>query len=292
VLLIIALATSLAVVITTRQGLWQQQIESQFERAQARQVGAAAIDWTRAVLADDARTTSTDNDMEIWAQRLPAMPVENGEVVGVIVDQQGLFNLNNLVRNGVSSGSDVAQFKKLLAMLGLPAELADTLADWMDADNEARPGGAEDGYYFSLPQPYRTAGQPLTTVDELALVKGYSGGVIAQLRPFVSALPQPGPINVNFAPPEVLVAVVDNLSLADARALVQQRNGHPFSDIADFRQRLPRGGLGVTDSNVTTSSQYFMVTGRANIGNAQIATQALLQRAETTWPNVIWQRVQ
>jgi general secretion pathway protein K len=294
VLLIIALATSLAVFITTRQSLWQQQIESQANRTQARLVGVAAIDWARAVLADDARTTATDNDMEIWAQRLPAMQVENGEVIGAIEDQQGLFNLNNLVRNGVTSNADVAQFQKLLALLGLPAELADTLADWMDADSETRPGGAEDNYYLSLPQPYRAANQTLMSVDELSLVKGYNSSVIAQLRPFVTALPQPGPINVNFAPPEVLAAVVGNLSLADARTLAQQRGGHPFKDVADFRQRLPQSAASVSDNDVTTSSQYFLVSGRASIGGAQVAVQALLQRITTvsTWPSVVWQSVQ
>jgi general secretion pathway protein K len=293
VMLIIALAAALAIFMSTQQALWQRQVESQFDRTQARRIGTAAIDWARAVLADDARVSTTDNETEIWTTRLPAMQVDNGEVTGVIEDRQGLFNLNNLVRDGVTSNADVAQFKRLLALLGLPTELADTLSDWMDADDKAQPDGAEDGYYLSLPQPYRAANQPLTELGELILVKGYNSAIIERLRPFVTVLPQPGPINVNFAPPEVLAAVASNMSLADARLLAQQRNNRPFTDVADFKQRLPNGGIQVSDTDISVSSQFFMVTGRANIGRAQVVIQALLQRAiGGMWPTVVWQNVE
>lgn len=293
VLLIVALATSLAVFMSTQQNLWQRQLESQLDRAQARRIGIAAIDWARAVLADDARSSSTDNADEMWALRLPAMPVENGEVTGVIEDRQGLFNLNNLVRNGVTSAPDVAQFQRLLGLLDLPEELAAALADWMDADSETQnPGGAEDDYYLALANPYRAANRPLTELSELALVKGFDLPTIERLRPFVTVLPTPGPVNVNFSPPEVLAAVAQNLTLANARTLVLQRKGNPFKSVADFQQRLPNGGIQVSDRDISVSSQYFMVTGRATIGNALVTTQALLQRSGGNWPAVVWQSVQ
>jgi len=292
VLLIVALATSLAAFMATQQNLWLRQVESQFDRAQARRIGIAAIDWSRAVLADDASSSNIDHGKEVWTLRLPAMPVENGEVIGVIEDRQGLFNLNKLVRNGTTSAPDVAQFQRLLAMLGLPGELATALADWMDADSEMQyPGGAENVYYIALPHPYRAANRPLAEIGELSLVKGFDSRTIERLRPFVAALPLTGAINVNFAAPEVLAAVAENMSLADARLLVQQRSVRPFKDVADFRQRLPHGGIQVSDSNITVSSQFFLVTGRASVGGAQVTTQALLQRIGG-WPTVVWQSVQ
>jgi general secretion pathway protein K len=295
VLLIVALATSLAAFIATQQNLWQRQVESQIDRTQARRIGIAAIDWARAILADDARTSKIDTDKEIWASRLPAMQVENGEVTGMIEDRQGLFNLNNLVRNGVASASDVAQFQRLLELLGLPTELANALADWMDADSETQyPGGAENDYYLALPHPYRAANRPLAEIGELSLVKGFDRKIIERLRPFVAVLPMTGAINVNFAPPEVLAAVVDNTSLADARLLVQQRGVRPFQDLKDFKQHLPHGGTGVPDSSfssITFSSQFFLVTGRATVGRAQVTTQALLYRLGP-WPSVVWQSVE
>ena len=291
VLLIVALATTIVAFMATQQNLWQRQVQSQLEHAQARRIGIAGIDWACAILADDARTSTIDTEKEIWASRLPAMPVQDGEIIGVIEDRQGLFNLNNLVRNGTTSAPDVAQFQSLLGILGLPTDLAIALADWMDTDSQTQdPGGAESNYYLSLPNPYRAANRPLTEIGELSLVKGFDSKTIDRLRPFVATLPLSGAINVNFAPPEVLAAVV-NMSLADARLLVQQRSVQPFQSVTDFTDRLPHGGILVPTGSISVSSQYFMVTGRATMGRAQVTTQALLQRLGG-WPTVVWQSVE
>lgn len=285
VLLIVAMATSLAAYMAMQQNLWQRQVESQFERAQARQLGSAGIDWARAVLAEDSRGNNVDHDKEIWTLRLPAIPVEGGEVIGAIEDRQGLFNLNNVASN-------VAQFQRLLVILGLPADLAPALADWIDSDTEPRAGGAEDGYYLALAQPYRASNRALVELGELAKVRGFDSRVIDKLRAFVSVLPASRtPVNVNFAPAEVLVAVIEDMTLSDARQIVQQRQGQPYKDIADFRQRLPHGGMKVVDSDISVKSDFFWVTGRASFGKSQVVTHALMYR-QSTWPNVVWQSVQ
>ena len=285
VLLIVAMATSLAAYMALQQNLWQRQVESQFERAQARQLGAAGMDWARAVLAEDARGGNMDHEKEIWTLRLPAIPVEGGEVIGAIEDRQGLFNLNKVLTN-------VAQFQRLLAVLGLPADLAPALADWLDADSEAQAGGAEDGYYLTLPQPYRASNRALVELGELVKVKGFDSRTIDSLRAFVSVLPATStPVNVNFAPAEVMMAVIEGLTLSDARLLVQQRQGQPFKDIADFKKRLPHGGIKVVDSDISVKSDFFWVTGRASVGQAQVVTQALMHRVNN-WPTVVWQSVQ
>lgn len=292
VLLIVALATVMATYLAQQQQLWQRQVESQFDRAQARRLGIAGIDWARAVLADDAHANHTDYQGEIWTLQLPAMPVDNGNVIGIIEDRQGLFNLNNLVRNGISSTPDIAQFQRLLNLLGLPGELAFALADWMDSDSEAHyPGGAEDTYYLSLPQPYRTANRQIAELGELSRVKGFDEHSIERLRPFVSVLPLSLPINVNFASAEVLAAVIPDLSLSDARALVLQRLGKPFKDVTDFKQRLPRSDIPVNEMDFSVTSEFFWVTGRARVANSQARTQALLQRT-SGWPTVVWQNLQ
>jgi general secretion pathway protein K len=292
VLLIVALATVLATYLAQQQQLWQRQVESQFDRAQARRLGVAGIDWARAVLADDARANTTDNDSEMWALRLPAMPVDNGEVIGVIEDRQGLFNLNNLVRNGQSSAPDIAQFQRLLGLLGLPGDLALALADWMDSDSDTQyPGGAEDAYYLSLPQPYRSANRQLVELGELSRVKGFDGPSIERLRPFVSVLPLSQPVNVNFAPAEVLSAMIPDMNLSNARMMVQQRRGKPYSDVADFKQRFPRNDIEINDMDFSVTSNFFWVTGRARVANSQVTTQALLQRS-AGWPMVVWQSIQ
>lgn len=290
-LLIVMLATTLAVYMAQQQDMWQQQVENQFNWVQARSVGSAAIDWARAVLADDAATNNFDYPGEMWTKQLPVAEVENGKVSGVIEDRQGLFNLNNLVHNGVTSPADVARFQRLLALLGLPGDLAVSLADWMDADSEAQfPGGAEDAYYMSLPQPYRAANRPLTELDELLLVKGYDAQTLERLRPYVTVLPAQTPINVNFAPPEVLAATIDGLSISVARSLAQQRVTQPFRTLAEFNSYLP-SQMQVADMLATVSSQYFMVKGYATCGSSQVVMEALVQRNGIR-STVVWQNIE
>lgn len=290
-LLIVMLAATIAAYMAQQQSMWQQQVENQFNWVQARKIGITAIDWARAVLADDAGANSYDHPGELWTKQLPTATVENGQVTGKIEDQQGLFNLNNLVSNGATNIAYVARFQRLLTLLDLPTELAGALADWMDTDGEVQsPGGAEDAYYLSLPQPYRTANRPLVELDELLLVKGFDAATLQRLRPYVSALPAPTPINVNFAPPEVLAAMIDGLTISQARALVQQGAGQPFQSEADFNKLLPPT-MQLPGGTVTVSSQFFMVSGYANFGKAQIVMEALLQRTGGQ-STVIWQNIQ
>ncbi len=200
VLLIVAMATTVAAFMAQQQGFWQREFENGRDRAQARRIAQAGVDWARAVLADDAVNNQFDHPREMWAMKLPPIPVEDGEVQGLIVDQQGLFNLNNLVQNGMVNPADLARLQRLLSALGLPPELAYALADWMDADSQPMAtGGAEDGYYLNLPKPYRAANRPLVELSELLWVQGFDAQIIKRLSGFVTVLPERTQINVNFA---------------------------------------------------------------------------------------------
>ena len=117
---VVALATLVATAIMVSQSTWARQLELNAEHVQARAVLQAGADWARAVLADDRRVSNVDYLGEPWSLRLPPMPVENGELVGQIDDQQGAFNVNNLVLDGKVNVAQLAHFRRLLAILGLP----------------------------------------------------------------------------------------------------------------------------------------------------------------------------
>jgi general secretion pathway protein K len=292
VLLIVAMATTIAAFMAQQQGFWQRAVENGRDRAQARRIAEAGIDWARAVLADDASVNQFDHGKEMWAMRLPAIPVEGGEVQGTIIDQQGLLNLNNLALNGAASAPDLARLQRLLAALELPQELGGALADWMDANIEVTANGAEDEYYMNLPKPYRCANRPLSDIGELVWVKGFDAGSIKRLQPFVSVLPESGTlVNLNFAPPEVLMAMLPGLTLQDARQIVMQIESSPYSKTADFFQRLPGNVQRTGNMNLTVSSQYFMVTGYATQGDGASAAHALLKR-NGVWPTQVRKSLQ
>ncbi|OGA28826.1 MAG: general secretion pathway protein GspK [Betaproteobacteria bacterium RIFCSPLOWO2_12_FULL_67_28] len=287
---VVALAAIAAAAILVSQSTWSRQTELVAAQVQAQAVLQAGADWARAVLSDDLRISRVDHLGEPWALRLPAMQVENGELVGHIEDQQGVFNLNNVVTEGKVSVVQLAHFRRLLAILGLPDELADALADWIDEDGQPQPRqGAEDAYYLALDPPYLAANRPLTDLSELALVRGFDAGVRTRLRPYVTALPRFTAVNVNTAPPEALVAVIEGLELRDAQVLVAQRDRVYYRSVDDFINRLPRGAEAAA-SDISVSSNYFLATLRVTIGGAQARGAALLARGASGWPAIVWRK--
>ncbi|HUF20307.1 MAG TPA: type II secretion system minor pseudopilin GspK [Burkholderiales bacterium] len=287
---VVAMAAMAATAIMISQSTWSRTTELTADHVQARTLVQAGVDWSRAVLGDDRRFSSVDHLGEPWALRLPPMPVDNGELGGHIEDQQARFNLNNLVRGARVNTAQLANFQRLLSTLGLPAALADTLADWVDADSVPHPQGAEDDFYLALDPPYFAANRLLTDVEELALVRGFDEGVRVRLRPFVTALPRFTAVNVNTAAPEVIAAMVDGLGLDGARALVAQRERAYFRSTDEFFAQLP-AGLTAPTENIAVSSHYFMATVRVTIGGSQARGVALLARDDTgAWPAVVWRK--
>lgn len=287
---VVALAAVAASAIMVSQSTWARESELAAHHAQAQSLVQDGMNWSRAVLSDDRRSSSVDHLGEAWALRIAPMPIENGEIAGHLEDQQAAFNLNNLVQDGKVSITQLARFRRLLSLLDLPAALGDALADWLDDDGAPQPKvGAEDSYYLALQTPYLAANRPLTDIGELALVRGFDDKVRARLRPFVTALPRSTAVNVNTASAEVLATLVEGLDLDSARALVAQRERAYFRDRADFLSRLPSGRTAANEQ-FTVSSDYFLATVRASIGDTEARGIALIERGSAGWPAIVWRK--
>lgn len=288
-ILVAALAASVASFMLWQQQIWARQVENLVALAQAEAIGRAANEWTRMVLVEDAKSGNIDHLGEIWATVVPGLPVEGGRVALALTDQQGLFNLNNLVREGKPSDPDILAFGRLLQALELSPDLANAVADWIDADSEVLfPGGAEDLDYLSFETPYRAANRLLLDVNGLIRVKGFDAEAIQRLRPFVTALPTLTAINVNTASPQVLVTLFEDLNLDAAKAVAPEK-GKYYQNKADFKTRLPRSGENVRDDSFGIDTRYFIATAVISFGRVQLVQRTLLAR-EADKVNVIWQK--
>jgi general secretion pathway protein K len=263
---VVALAALAATAMMASQSVWSRHVELAVGQVQARLLLQAGLDWARAVLSDDRRTSSADHLGEPWALRLPPIPVDNGSLSGRIDDLQGRFNLNNLLKNGKADPAQAAIFRRLLATLALPPALADVLVERINAN-----------------------ARPLADASELAQLRGFDESACARLRPFVTALPRFTAVNANTATPEVLAAVVEGLGIDGARRMVEQREHAYFRNLGDLSSRLPRGIAAPTE-NVAVNSDYFVASMRVAIGGAEARGSALLQRDDDGWPAVVWRR--
>jgi general secretion pathway protein K len=291
-MLIMALAATAAVAALQQQDLALRQLTTARDYEQATWVLKGGAHWARSILFQDGRLSAIDHGGELWASGLPRTEIEQGTVSGEISDQQGLFNVNNLALDKNASARDLEAFRRLLEVIGLNPDLAQAIADWIDADEEALPGaGAEDDYYLRLPAPYRAANQPVVELGELLRVRGMDEASLARLRGFATALPRRTPVNVNLAPPELLFVMVPGLTLEEARALASSRVQSPFRSLEEFEKRLPRRGLKWVENSLSVGSSYFVVRGRATVGQADVRMEALLQRERGAMPVVLWQRM-
>jgi general secretion pathway protein K len=161
--------------------------------------------------------------------------------------------------------------------------LADAVIEWVDPDLNARGSyGAEDDYYSGLKHPYRTANQPMASISELRLVKGFTEKAYQKILPFVTALPTHTDINVNTAPMEIL-ATLPNMAASGAEALIKLRQGNPFETIGDFQAALSTvAGVaeGPAIPGVGVTTQYFDVTVDTRLGYGRAALNSLLTREE------------
>jgi general secretion pathway protein K len=291
-MLIVMLAATAAVAALHTQDLALRQLGTARDYEQATWVLKGGAHWARSILYEDGRNTAIDHGRELWASGLPATDIEQGTVSGEISDQQGLFNVNNLALEDKASARDIETFRRLLETIGLNPDLAQAIADWIDADEEALPAaGAEDDYYLRLPAPYRTANQPVVELGELLRVRGMDEASLARLRVFATALPRRTPVNVNLAPAELLSAMVPGLTLEEARALASTRAQSPFRSLKEFEAKLPRRTLKWIEGTLSVESSYFVVRGQASVGKAQVRMEALLQRERGAMPVVLWQRM-
>lgn len=287
-ILIVTLAASTAAFAVWQQSAWVRQLENLAARAKADQLAISAIDVARNALRQD-KDRNVDHPGDAWAQPL-ILPGEGAQIAGSITDQQALFNVNNLLASNKPSEPDIEAFRRLLAALKLNDELANAVLDWIDEDSLAtHPGGAEDTDYLSRELPYVAANRELFDVDELARVKGFNAETLAKLKPHITALPGRTPINVNFANPLVIAAMVKGL---DEEKVPKPPDGG-FKNLNDFSEKiksalpadtkLPAGAFAV-------NTQFFLATIRVRSARVEAGFSALLQRSDEGWPVIRWRK--
>ncbi|MEM7010417.1 MAG: hypothetical protein AAF585_02935, partial [Verrucomicrobiota bacterium] len=102
---------------------------------------------------------------------------------------------------------------------------AESLADWVDQDDNERINGAENAYYTQLGVEEYPRNTDFGTVEELLLVRGMD--TIAKLKPDwrdYFTLYGDGAIDVNSAEAEVIAAFT-GVHESDAQRFVENRNG-------------------------------------------------------------------
>jgi general secretion pathway protein K len=292
--LLLAMLIVVLVVTLTSGMVWQQTRAVEVEgaeraRAQAAWILSGALDWARLILAEDARTDSQRQQRydaldEPWATPLAEARlstflavdrdnnVDSGPeafLSGSIVDAQSRYNLRNLVdAQGRLSEQEVAGFSRLAEAAGLPQDLVDQLVLALEPLWVVRQG----------PSPAELPLAPARVADLVWL--GIAPDRVAALAPWVEILPLRTPVNVNTAPPEVLMAAMDGLDLGSAQRIVRQRQRQPFRSLEALDELLGPG-VAREPERIAVVTRHFEITGRLRLDDRVLQERSLVQRADT-----------
>ncbi len=290
-LLIVTIATTVSITISTRLQLDVRRTGNLIAQDQAIFYLLAAEEWSQRILRQDKKDTTIDALGEDWAIEIPPLPVAGGSIQGTLTDLHNCININSLLDVGAISTTTQNRLTQLFKNLGLDNTSTQAIADWIDSDlATTNPDGAEDGYYLNLEKPYRTANTALQSVSELRLIKGFEdSNVHQQLAGHLCAFVTDSAtdINVNTASAEVLKSLSTNMTDTLVKDIIEYRVENPFNDIKDFTSFAKLGTIITDKTKLTTSSDYFLLRTQAIIGQANKVMYSIIYRDNTGKTQII-----
>ncbi|HEY6838179.1 MAG TPA: type II secretion system minor pseudopilin GspK [Geobacteraceae bacterium] len=235
-----------------------------------------------------------------WAKPLN-LEDERGKITVTIEEESAKLDLNKMAPatgDLDSAGFYYATAVALVKKLGLSTDLWDALADWVDTNDEPHPGGAESSYYVTLKPPYAARNAPLDSVEELGLVKGFTGEVMAKLLPFVtvygesSSTMAAAPVNINTAPKELLASLqVGSTAMTDSLAeqVIEYRKTTPFKNPQDLANVPGMGAVAIgLQTYVTTKGSVFRIRSEARVRETRRVVEAVVRMSGTTPAVLYW----
>jgi general secretion pathway protein K len=271
-LLIAAVVAVIAAGLLTRQRVFTRSLEAEQLRIQGQWLLLGALEDSRQRLWEARQKDVLTRLDQPWAR------AQKGLFEGRLEDEQGKFNLRNLVNRGRPDAEQVQNFERLCGLIGVDGALSRRISQRVIAS------------YDQTEQPARYP--MLRSLDDLSGVEGLDPLLLQRMQGFVSVLPGVTWVNGNTARAEVLSAVVPGLSLSQAQALVAERDGGRwFINRGDFVNRLHLPQVAVESVLVGITSEWFRLQGQTRREQRRVTLNALLHRPENRQPQVIWSRV-
>ncbi|MEX5554194.1 type II secretion system minor pseudopilin GspK [Pseudomonas pergaminensis] len=268
-LLIAAVVAVLAGAMLTRQTVFTRSLEAEQLRIQGQWLLEGGLERSRQLLWDARQKDVLTRLDQPWAL------VQRGAFEGRIEDEQGKFNLRNLVNRQQVDTEQLQRFERLCRLIGVDPAVSRRISQRVIAS-------------YVAPAKYPM----LRNLDDLGGIEGLDAVVLQRMQAYISVLPGPTWVNGNTASAEVLSAVVPQLSLSQAHGLVAERDsGQWFINRGDFVNRLHLPQVAVESVQVGITSEWFRVQGQARREQRRVALDALLHRPEDRQPRVIWSRV-
>lgn len=287
--LLAAMLTVTMVATFAAAALWQQWRATEIEGAERTRVQAAwlltgALDWARLILRSDR--SAGDHLGEPWAVPLQearlstflaADQSNNADnetdrtfLSGQIIDMQSMLNVTNMVVDGTRQPVPIACFERLFNVLGIPVSQLEAMINHLRFASDISTENLNASKASLLPD----------RVEQLVWL-GLPRETAALLQPYVTVLPRVTKVNLNTAPAEVIYAVGNGVSMADAQRLVVVRARQHFTTVANATQLLNTAGT-FEGNMADVSTQFFEVRGRLRLDDMVVEQRSVVQRNGST----------
>jgi general secretion pathway protein K len=199
-------------------------------------------------------------------------------LTGALYDLQGKLNLNNLT-NVKAIGQYVNLFSALYPKMNdrEKMSLGLTLKDWLSPYDLARGNDLYTSYYNAQKPPYYAAHQLMKSSSEFRLLKEVNASMNQIIQPYITALPETTPININTASKPILKLLGDGLTAAQLEELLQTR-GKGMKNNKKLIPLLQK--LNIPSTQVTIESQYFLSKAHAKNEDLDLVVYVLLKRSK------------
>lgn len=196
---------------------------------------------------------------------------------GQLIDMQARFNLNNL-----DTQEFKAFFDTLISRVSKETNatqrslILDATTAWI---HEYLPERGQDEHlktYLKQTPPYYPAFQPMADASEFRLIHGVNAAIYQVLTPFITALPEPTPININTASLTVLRGLSHGLGASLADEFLEARTDKGIKDMATISPLLKK--LDIPNQQITLESQYFLSQATTSIDETELTVFTLLKR--------------
>ncbi len=208
---IMAILSLLALGLGHRMGLELRLAGYQRDRLKLLYIARAGINRT---ILELEKTESSSyhslKDLSRITDSLNNTEVGDGQFLLEISDEERKININR------------ASEEILTLLPGISKNIASSIIDWRDEDNDPLTGGAESQYYLSLDPPYECKNSAFELKEELLLVKGIDAETLSQFRDLITTYGE-GRVNINTASRDAFEALGLDEDLIDS--IIYYRRG-------------------------------------------------------------------
>jgi len=161
VLWVVVVMTAIVAIVGQTNRLNMKMATGALDQVRCKWACRAGTESAIALLNDDLR--DSDCLQDLWSDNdedFNNVQLERCAYSVRVTDEAGKLNVNTATK------------EQLMALPYMEENIADSILDWRDTDEELRTEGAEAGYYENLPFPYTVRNGPFRTIRELLRVKG------------------------------------------------------------------------------------------------------------------------